>query len=187
MAVALQVLLAAVVTTNIVPIFATIFELPNRGGVVDDVPEAIRTTIVPTSSIVIGIKERWIQQSLLMVATIALWLILSLLAVAWLAERGGRLSDADFALYRANAPWMSVLLRTSTAFLAGWWAARGGVAGTIKYGLLIGALIAVSSWTFTLVLARPLDLSSVLFASPVVVGAIAGVAFARSHSRAREL
>lgn len=83
LAAALHILIVMIVTTNFLPVVAPALDVTNR----DAVPEAIRTTIVPASSILIGIivafiagwwgssgvKERWLPQGLLIGTLVALF------------------------------------------------------------------------------------------------------------------
>lgn len=108
------------------------------------------------------------------------WPILSLLALAWLSEAGGDISEYDVARYQANALWVSVVVRTSIAFLVGWWGTRGVTENPIKQGAAIGILMLASTWLWTLLLARPINLVDVLLLTPDIAAATAGAVFAWS-------
>lgn len=252
LAAALHILVVLVVTTNFLPFVASALDVTNH----DASPEAIRATIVPMSSVLIGLvvafiagwwgfsgaKQRWLPQGLLIgalialfwtvlalgygrlealspftvayvpgallgaavasrgnalrraflaagihgITSVAIWTIISLLALAWLAEAGGGLSDSDVARYQANALWVGVVLRTSVAFLAGWWGARGVLDNPIKQGVTIGLLILGLTWLWTLVLARPISLVDVLLLSPEIAAATAGAVFERTRREIRQ-
>ena len=172
----------------LVGLFATVLAFIDH-----EIPARTVAIMLQTAAAVVGsgmtvlappIRRAIVAAGAQIIVTTILFMIISLLAVAWMDETRGEFSASEVGTFEGVLPWLSLLLRTTTAFLAGWWGARGLGSEAAKQGLLIGVLIVGLSIVWITILGGVADAWSVLYMIPTVAATIAGSAVAglRSHS-----
>lgn len=129
------------------------------------------------------IRRAFIAAAAQVMATIILFMSLSLIAVASLSGTPGQPGRHEVEVYQTLLPRLSLLLQTTMAFVAGWWGARRLTSDPIKQGVLIGVLIVGLSVLWLIILGGAADLGVIVFMLPAAAAAIAGAAFARSRDR----
>jgi hypothetical protein len=128
------------------------------------------------------IRRAVLAAAMQVIARVLLLIVVFALFGASVTATGGGL--AETAVFESFVPQLGLALGIGTAFLAGWWGARGLRDDAVRQGLLIGTLIFAFSLLSMVVLGGEPPPESVVLNSLDIVAAILGAMFAQRRTRA---